>query len=118
MKRVLSVTPVLALVLISVQSQTRNAARDEPPVECGAYPFQDKSLYILPYRVGESYEVVATKEHYVRGNRGVGLNAIDFKMPIGTPIVAARAGIVVAVQEGNADDNGIDLQENYVFLNT
>lgn len=49
-------------------------------------------------------------------SKGVGLNAIDFKMPIGTPVVAARADIVVAVQEDYTDHNGIDLQQNYVFI--
>lgn len=119
MKRVLAVAPVLTLILVAAHSQTQtqsNPSRDAPPIDCGAYIPQAASLYILPYRAGESYEVVATKEHYVRGNRGVGLNAIDFKMPIGTPIVAARVGIVVAVQEDYPDNNGIDLQENYVFV--
>lgn len=53
---------------------------------------------------------------YVRGNKGVGINGIDIRMPVGTTIVAARAGIVVAVQEGYPDNNGVDLQENYVFI--
>lgn len=97
------------------QTQT-NAKRDEPPIDCAAYPAQNTSLYILPYQAGKSYEVIATTEHYVRGNKGVGLNAVDFQMPIGTSVVAARAGIVVAVQEEYLDDSGVDLQENYVFI--
>lgn len=117
MKRPLIVAMMVVLTFVLTQSQTQtNAKRDEPPIDCAAYAAQATALYILPYRVGESYEVITTTEHYVSGNRGVGLNAVDFQMPIGTSVVAARAGIVVAVQEDYADDNGIDLQENYVFI--
>jgi murein DD-endopeptidase MepM/ murein hydrolase activator NlpD len=37
-------------------------------------------------------------------------------MPIGTTIVASRAGRVVAVQEAFVDGNGEDLKENFVFI--
>lgn len=120
MKKHLIVMPMLALVIVVAaqsQSQTQTIAKkNEPPIDCSAYPAQAASLYILPYRIGESYEVITTTEHYTRGNKGVGLNAIDFQMPIGSSVVAARAGIVVAVQEDYADDNDVDLQENYVFV--
>jgi len=119
MKKLLIVASMLVLILVAAQSHSQNqttARVDEPPIDCGAYPAQATSLYILPYRVGESYKVIATTEHYVRGNKGVGLNAVDFQMPIGTSVVAARAGIVVAAQEDYLDNNGIDLQENYVFI--
>jgi murein DD-endopeptidase MepM/ murein hydrolase activator NlpD len=108
---------MIVVILTFVQGQIqRKTRRDEPPVDCGAYPAQATSLYILPWRVGESYEIIRTTSHYTRGNRGVGLNGIDIRMPIGTSLVAARAGIVVAVQEDYADGNGVDLQENYVFI--
>ncbi len=116
-----NVVAVLSCILILVTSGTWSVTqtidqRDEPPVDCAAYPAQATSLYVLPYQAGKTIEVISTIEHYNSGNKGVGLNAIDFKMPIGTLVVAARAGIVVAVQEDFADDNGIDLQENYVFI--
>ena len=50
------------------------------------------------------------------GNGGVGLYAIDVELPIGTPLVAARAGIVVAVRDTFEDGNGRDLGENYVMV--
>lgn len=106
---------VVSFAFASGQGQT-NANRNQPPVDCRAYPAQVTSLYILPWRTGESYEIIRTTSHYTRGNKGVGLNGIDIRMPIGTAIVAARAGIVVAVQESYADGNGVDLQENYVFI--
>ena len=115
----LGIVPLLIVLVAPAPGKpqgTTDPGRDEPPLDCGAYPEQTTSLYVLPYRVGESYEVLASTEHYVRGNKGVGLNAVDFKMPIGTSVVAARAGIVVALQEGYSDNNGVDLQENYVFI--
>lgn len=117
MKRILTSASMIAALVMLAQAQTQtNLRRNEPPVDCGAYPAQTTSLYVLPWRVGESYEIIRTTSHYTRGNRGVGLNGIDIRMPIGTTIVASRAGIVVAVQEDYADGNGVDLQENYVFI--
>ncbi|MBC7798952.1 MAG: M23 family metallopeptidase [Pyrinomonadaceae bacterium] len=119
MKRLVTILPLIVLMFAALQIQTRtqtNSKKDEPPIDCDAFPAQVTSLYILPYKTGESYKVIAATEHYNRGNKGVGLNAIDFQMPIGTSVVAARAGIVVAIQEDYSDNNGVDLQENYAFI--
>jgi murein DD-endopeptidase MepM/ murein hydrolase activator NlpD len=83
---------------------------------CAAYPPQQTSPYVLPWRAGESHIVWRTRAHYTRGNGGVGLYAIDFEMPIGTPIVAARSGVVVAVRDTFPDGNNEDLKENFVFV--
>jgi murein DD-endopeptidase MepM/ murein hydrolase activator NlpD len=87
-----------------------------PEVDCTLYPAQATSLYILPYEVGKSFEVWRTTSHYARGNGGVGLYAIDFQMPVGTMVVAARAGLVVAARGEFYDGNGEDLHENFVFI--
>ena len=112
------ITPmaIIMMLVLLAQGQQPAANRNQPPVDCAAYPAQATSLYILPWLTGKSYEIIRTTSHYARGNKGVGLNAIDIRMPIGTTVLAARAGIVVAVQEGFADGNGVDLQENYVFI--
>jgi murein DD-endopeptidase MepM/ murein hydrolase activator NlpD len=72
--------------------------------------------YILPFDVGIARLAWRTSSHFNPGNRGVALYAIDFEMPIGTPLVAARAGRVVAVQDQFADGNDKDLAENFVRL--
>ena len=56
-------------------------------------------LYTLPYTVGKSFYVSQTcnggKSHHSTGSQ----YAIDFAMPIGTPVHAARGGTVVNLQE-------------------
>ena len=88
----------------------------QPEVDCSAYSSQEHSRYVLPYRQGSEHEVVVSTGHYRESNQGVGLYALDFIMPIGTPIVAARTGHVVALREQFYDGNGKDLHENFVFI--
>jgi murein DD-endopeptidase MepM/ murein hydrolase activator NlpD len=87
-----------------------------PHVDCALYPPQATSAYVLPYPVGRSYLVAQTTGHYRAENGGVGIFAIDFLMPIGSRIAAARAGTVVAVRDTFSDGNGRDLEENFVFV--
>lgn len=87
-----------------------------PPVPKAAFPRPDTSAYVLPFEPGRSYLVWRTTSHYTPGNGGVGLYAIDVEMPIGTPLVAARGGVVVAVRDSFPDGNDTDLQENYVMV--
>ncbi len=101
----------LALALVAVAQTT-----ERPAVDCLVYPAQETSPYVLPWPVGESYLVWRTTTHWAAGNFGVGLYAFDFAMPIGTKIVAAREGVVVAVEERYQDGNGEDLKENLVFI--
>lgn len=100
----------MALLAISV------TACAKPEVDCAVFPEQSASLYILPYEVGTAWDIYATTEHYRSANQGVGTYAIDFVMPIGTKVVAARAGEVVSTQASFQDGNNEDLKENYVFI--
>jgi len=99
--------------LASVTLCCCGVAQTSPPVACEVFAAQTKSPYVLPYELGKAFQVIRTTSHYTRGNGGVGLYAIDFRMPIGTSVIAAR---VAAVQESYADGNNKDLQENYVFI--
>lgn len=96
--------------------QTAQPDPDGPVMTCSDYPAQASSSYVLPYRPGETYEVWGSTSHFTPGNGGVGVYAIDFVMPIGTPIVAAREGEVVAARDSFPDHNGVDLEENFVFI--
>lgn len=107
MKSLLIIT-LLSVISLSVCSQ--------PVEDCSVYSSQQKTPYVLPYAVGASFKVYAATEHYRSSNGGVGLYAIDFIMPIGTKIFAARDGEVVSVQESFKDWNNVDLEENYVFI--
>jgi murein DD-endopeptidase MepM/ murein hydrolase activator NlpD len=85
-------------------------------VDCAVFAEPQNSLYVLPYAVGRTNRVSRTFDHYLPANGGVGLYAIDFPMPIGTPIHAARAGVVVAVEERFSDRDNADFQENWVMI--
>ncbi|WP_105169568.1 M23 family metallopeptidase [Pseudoalteromonas sp. T1lg23B] len=91
-------------------------ACSNPPVDCDAFPAQEDSNYVLPYQTGETYKVLVSTGHYRTENQGVGLYAIDFVIPIGSKIVAARDGEVVSLREIYQDYNGEDLKENYIFI--
>ena len=89
---------------------------DGPDVNPAVFVPSRSSEYILPFEPGTARLVWRTTSHFNPGNRGVGLYAIDFEMPIGTPLIAARAGKVVAVQDRFKDGNDRDLQENFVMI--
>lgn len=85
-------------------------------VDCSVFPPSRSAVYVLPYPAGEGFRVSRTFEHYTPANGGVGLYAIDFPMPIGTPVHASRAGTVVAVEERYSDDDHADFHENWVMI--
>jgi murein DD-endopeptidase MepM/ murein hydrolase activator NlpD len=89
---------------------------DGPAVRRSVFPAAATSPYILPIEAGRPVEVWRTTSHYTPGNGGVGLYAIDIGLPIGTPILAARGGVVVAVRDSFPDGNDTDLEENYVMV--
>ncbi|RJE78299.1 metalloendopeptidase [Pseudoalteromonas sp. MSK9-3] len=91
-------------------------ACSKPVVDCTVFPALESSAYLLPYEVGTTRSVYAATEHYRASNNGVGTFAIDFVMPIGTKVLASRAGEVVSVREVFEDGNNIDLEENYIFI--
>ena len=89
---------------------------DGPVVERMTFPASETSEYVLPFEPNTPRLVWRTTSHFTPGNGGVGLYAIDFEMPIGTPLLAARAGKVVAAQSAFQDGNDKDLEENFVMV--
>ena len=87
-----------------------------PAVSARDFPRLDTSAYVLPFEPGHSFLVWRTTSHFTPGNQGVGLYAVDIEMPIGTPLVAVRRGVVVAARDSFADGNDTDLHENYVMV--
>jgi len=60
----------------------------------------DDYLYLLPYADGASYRVLQGFGSRF-SHRGIEEYAVDFKMPVGTPVHAARGGVVARVVESN-----------------
>lgn len=74
----------------------------------------DGSFYHLPYAAGASFKVV---QGWYGDVTHQGLIAIDWAMPEGTPVLAAREGVVVAVVESFAVgslDPALKFSANYV----
>jgi murein DD-endopeptidase MepM/ murein hydrolase activator NlpD len=78
----------------------------------------DDYLYALPYASGRSYRVL---QGY--GSRfshtGLEAYAVDFDMPEGTPVHAARAGVVARVEESHSTGcwrDGCGRYANYIVI--
>jgi murein DD-endopeptidase MepM/ murein hydrolase activator NlpD len=96
-------------------SCARDAAGPEGPGCGGTYPAQASSPYVLPYSVGSAF--VVDQGNCSDGSHGPGTAvrfAYDFLMPIGTPVVAAREGVVLLVTEVFEDGNRTPGRENFV----
>jgi hypothetical protein len=87
------------------------------PPTCGPYPLQASSPYVLPYEVGQAFEI--GEGNCSGGSHNAAslvAHAYDFLMPIGAAVIASRAGIVVALQEGFADGTLVPGQENFLYV--
>ena len=73
------------------------------------------SPYCLPYGVGQSYEVIQSYCSPPPGSHQTRY-ALDFFMPMGTEIIASRAGTVVELREHFSDDDPMGGHENMVSL--
>ncbi len=78
----------------------------------------DDHLYALPYASGRSYRVL--QGYFSRfSHSGLEAYAIDFNMPVGTPVHAARAGIVARIEESNSLGcwyDGCGRYANYIVI--
>ena len=102
--------PLLLLALVAMAGAAcGEEPLDVPPADCGPYPPQSTSPWILPYPVGTSYTVTQGNCSDTFGHRAeapAARHAYDFGMPIGTPLIANRDGTVHAFIESNPDGTG------------
>ena len=109
--KIIGATAVLMLMVQSCSVLRTNIDESCVGQFSNSYPAPMDSRFILPWRTGESYTLtqgnctfeshsLAEKQHM----------SFDFKMPIGTPIVAVDDGRVVVVVEKFRDgiDSGFD----------
>lgn len=78
----------------------------------------DDYVYAFPYAAGKTYRVL---QGYGSKFSHTGLEefSIDFDMPVGTPVHAARDGIVARIEESNVEgcwDDGCGKFANYIIV--
>ncbi len=84
-----------------------------PPAEdCSGFSPAAASPYRLPWHVGQTF---SANPHLARES-SVQRYAIDVGMPIGTDVLAMRAGTVVSVEESFFDGDNVFGHENHVFV--
>jgi len=101
-----------AAVVLLLLANCGGGSSPTAPSDCDEFPDQATSPYVLPWSVGETYQAFL---HLLRGNP-VQRFAIDFPMPIGTVVLASRAGTVVRIEESFFDGDHAGGHENRVFI--
>ncbi|HZI29545.1 MAG TPA: M23 family metallopeptidase [Gemmatimonadaceae bacterium] len=76
---------------------------------------QTKPSYQLPFPAGDSARLIQGNNGPY-GHEGHAAYAFDFIMKIGSPVVAARSGIVVATEERFRDATRKPGEENFVIV--
>jgi len=79
------------------------------------FPSHETSEYVLPYQVGETH--TCTQGYVGRTyHQGVFKYAVDFSMPMGSTVTAARDGTVIFIEESFPDGNYGLGEENLVAI--
>jgi murein DD-endopeptidase MepM/ murein hydrolase activator NlpD len=109
--------PFTALLTVLAACSTNSVSPGDSEV-CTGYADWQSSSYVLPYSAGKTFKVIQGNcSAPGNGHRGVQRYGYDFDMGIGTQFVAARAGVVAAVEESHVDgqvgDSGLD---NYIAV--
>jgi len=90
-------------------------ATTEPRETCAGYPDWRSSPYVLPYPAGKSYRVLQGNCSGF-GHSGDYKYSLDFDMPLGSVVTAARAGVVIEIRTGHIDGDTVPGHENYVKI--
>jgi murein DD-endopeptidase MepM/ murein hydrolase activator NlpD len=92
------------LIILSVGSCGTSPTTPTSNEVCVGFGNWQTSAYRLPYSVGSSYVVdQGNCSAPGSGHRGARRFGYDFLMPIGTNVIAARAGEVIHVEESHFD---------------
>jgi len=78
----------------------------------------DEQLYVLPYASKKSYRVLQGFGSRF-SHRGREEFSVDFDMPVGTPVHAARSGVVARVEDSNSKgcwDDGCGQFANFIVV--
>ena len=102
---------VIAMLAGGCAGQPLTGPGPTPAPGCVDFPAQATSPYILPYETGSMYLVGRSAEHGDPQRY-----AIDWLMPIGTPVIASRAGTVIEVEARWPDTDHTFGHENHVFV--
>lgn len=110
------------LLTLTIKDPTKESQFGFITKFCHGNVYEDKhdsTIYIIPYQAGEQHPIGqaygGTFSHYLKGST----HAIDFDMEEGTPICAARGGIVIFVKDdSNKHGKTIQFQEygNYITI--
>ena len=94
----------LAVCVVGAACASSPTEPEAPAETCSGYAPWSSSLYVLPYPAGTSYRVEqANCSPPGNGHRGTERYGYDFDMPLRTPLIAARAGVVRHVVASHAD---------------
>lgn len=102
---------MVILIFVSMSCRTRSL--------CSARGRESKigeraRLYYLPFKAGTRHTCIQG-ESGLLSHSGPNHYAIDFRMPVGTPVLAARAGRVVRIKEDS--DTGGHTREYISYAN-
>jgi len=107
--------PALAVALLAARCGGASPTGPTASRCTATYPDQATSPYVLPYPPGAAF--VIGQGNCTDGSHAPGslvAYAYDFLMPIGSPVVAARPGTVLLVEERYTDGTRVAGEENYV----
>lgn len=87
---------------------------DSPCLVRAEFGDPGESPYVLPWKVGKEYYL---SQSYCFSEGGHRLQlAYDFDLPVGTDVLAARAGVVKRIKQDSPDDGQGYGEHNYVFI--
>jgi murein DD-endopeptidase MepM/ murein hydrolase activator NlpD len=106
--------------ILSVMLISSCGGGSDQPFYCGVFPDQTTSKYILPYEIGNSFKALPHSVRTTLSTQSTAASAqfyaVDIPMPIGTPLVAIRDGVVVRIEERFIDGDNVVGHENFLII--